>query len=447
MKQLAVFCLTGLALLGCSDNGSDNDSSPPASPPATQDTSNPLVGAWQNGEQILVLEENGDFYLPADNQRQGLTWENDDGTFTFRYLDNSRLAVETQSGNGEQQQDTLSLSPSAPITGEDEPAQSPVFNGDYQRANDAVGHLSGKVELPEDSELPDKAVLTVSLLTSDDDTVIRRLIPLTSDALSQSFRLYYPATSVNADSAYQVSSQILADGGLFFQSEPTPLEFKRGQFADITLPLSAVMTASETLRGALVYQYGTTSLILCNSDRRLQLAGPQRDDLIDAFEAAREYPLQPRVATVSGLLRKVPGAQEGSTQNGVIVESYSLESGDDNCRLPGAELANTRWQLSALGDEIVDADSEQQPYLTLDNDGKVHGHAGCNGLNGSYQHNGDALSFGAIATTRKACPDMEGEQAFLQALKAASGYRIDGELLTLFDDNDQPLAGFQAIAL
>jgi len=447
MKQLAVFCLTGLALLGCSDNGSDNDSSPPASPPATQDTSNPLVGAWQNGEQILVLEENGDFYLPADNQRQGLTWENDDGTFTFRYLDNSRLAVETQSGNGEQQQDTLSLSPSAPTTGEDEPAQSPVFNGDYQRANDAVGHLSGKVELPEDSELPDKAVLTVSLLTSDDDTVIRRLIPLTSDALSQSFRLYYPATSVNADSAYQVTSQILADGGLFFQSEPTPLEFKRGQFADITLPLSAVMTASETLRGALVYQYGTTSLILCNSDRRLQLAGPQRDDLIDAFEAAREYPLQPRVATVSGLLRKVPGAQEGSTQNGVIVESYSLESGDDNCRLPGAELTNTRWQLSALGDEIIDANSEQQPYLTLDNDGKVHGHAGCNGLNGSYQHNGDALSFGAIATTRKACPDMEGEQAFLQALKAASGYRIDGELLTLFDDNDQPLAGFQAIAL
>lgn len=443
MKQFAVLCLTGLTLLGCSDN----DSSTPASPPATQDTGNPLVGAWQNGEQILVLEENGDFYLPADNQRQGLTWENDDGTFTFRYLDNSRLAVETQSGNGEQQQDTLSLSPSSPSNGDEEQADSPLFTGDYQRANSAVGHLSGKVELPEDSELPDKAVLTVSLLTSNDEAVIRRLIPLTSDALSQPFRLYYPATAVNADSAYQVSSQILADGGLFFQSEATPLVFSRGQFADITLPLSAVMTASETLRGALVHQYGTTSLILCNTDRRLQLAGPQRDDLIDAFEAAREYPLQPRVATVSGLLRKVPGAQEGSTQNGIIVESYSLESGNDNCRLPGAELTNTRWQLSALGDGIVDANSEQLPYLTLDNEGKVHGHAGCNGLNGSYRHDDNSLSFGPIATTRKACPDMEGEQAFLQALKAATSFRIDGELLTLFDDNNQPLAGFQAIAL
>lgn len=442
MKQFAVLCLTGLALLGCSDNDSA-----PASPPATQDTGNPLVGAWQNGKQILVLEENGDFYLPADNQRQGLTWENNDATFTFRYLDNSRLAVETQSGNGEQQQDILSLSPSSPATGEDEPAESPVFNGDYQRANDAVGHLSGKVELPEGSELPDKAVLTVSLLTSDDDTVIRRLIPLTSDALSHPFRLYYPATAVNAESDYQVNSQILADGGLFFQSEPTPLEFKRGQFADITLPLSAVMTASETLRGTLVHQYGTTSLILCNTDRRLQLAGPQRDDLIDAFEAAREYPLQPRVATVSGLLRKVPGAQEGSTQNGIIVESYSLENGNDNCRLPDADLTNTRWQLSALGDDILDANREQQPYLTLDSDGKVHGNAGCNGLNGSYEQKGESLTFGPLATTRKACPDMEGEQAFLQALKAVSGFRIDGELLTLFDDNDQPLAGFQAIAL
>ena len=443
MKQLAVFCLTGLALLGCSDN----DTSPPASPPATEDTSNPLVGAWQNGEQILVLEENGDFYLPADSQRQGLTWENDDSGFAFRYLDNSRLAVETQHTSGEQQQDTLSLSPAPPSDGEEQQVDSPLFSGDYQRANDAVGHLSGKVKLPENSELPDKAVLTVSLLTSNDDTVIRRLIPLTSDALNQPFRLYYPATAVNTDNTYQVSSQILADGGLFFQSEATPLKFNRGQFADITLPLSAVMTASESLRGALVYQYGTTSLILCNTDRRLQLAGPQRDDLIDAFEAAREYPLQPRVATVSGLLRKVPGAQEGSTQNGIIVESYSLESGNDNCRLPGANLTNTRWRLSALGDEIVDANSEQQPYLTLDSDGKVHGNAGCNGLNGSYQHDDNSLSFGPIATTRKACPEMEGEQAFLQALKAASGYRIDGELLTLFDDNNQPLAGFQAIAL
>lgn len=442
MKQFAILCLTGLTLLGCSDNDST-----PVSPPATQDTGNPLVGAWQNGEQILVLEENGDFYLPADNQRQGLTWENDDGTFTFRYLDNSRLAVETQSGKGEQQQDILSLSPSTPATGEAEPAESPLFNGDYQRANNTVGHLSGKVELPEDSELPDKAVLTVSLLTPSNDTVIRRLIPLTNDALSQPFRLYYPANSVNAESNYQVSSQILADGGLFFQSESTPLVFSRGQFADITLPLNAVMTASETLRGALVYQYGTTSLILCNSDRRLQLAGPQRDDLIDAFEAAREYPLQPRVATVSGLLRKVPGAQEGSTQNGIIVESYSLENGGDNCRLPGAELTNTRWQLSALGDDILDADGEQSPYLTLNNEGKVLGHAGCNSLNGSYQQDGETLSFGPIATTRKACPEMEGEQAFLQALKATSRFRIDGELLTLFDDNNQPLAGFQAIAL
>ncbi len=101
MKQFVVLCLTGLALLGCSDNDS---STPPISSPATSDTSNPLVGAWQNGEQTLVLEENGDFYLPADNQRQGLTWENQDGTFTFRYLDNSRLAVETQSASGEQQQ-------------------------------------------------------------------------------------------------------------------------------------------------------------------------------------------------------------------------------------------------------------------------------------------------------------------------------------------------------
>ncbi len=55
------------------------------------------------------------------------------------------------------------------------------------------------------------------------------------------------------------------------------------------------------------------------------------------------------MATISGLLRKVPGEQEGSIQSGIIVESFSLESGYDDCRLPSAELTNTRWQLSALG--------------------------------------------------------------------------------------------------
>ena len=79
------------------------------------------------------------------------------------------------------------------------------------------------------------------------------------------------------------------------------------------------------MRGALVYQYGTTSLMLCNTDRRLQLAGPQREDLIDAYRAARNY-LNPGGHCQRRLLCKVPGEQEGSTQNGIIVESFSSKT-------------------------------------------------------------------------------------------------------------------------
>lgn len=439
MKQFAVLCLTGLALMGCSDN--DNT---PAPPPATQDTSNPLVGAWQQGEQILVLEENGDLYLPADNQRQGLTWNAEENTFTFRYLDNSLLAVETITSQGKQQQDTLSLTPTADIDGE---ADTPLFHGDYQRANGAVGHLSGSVTLPEDSSLPEKAVLTVTLQSAE-DTVIRRLIPLSEPATRYPFRLYYPDAAISSDNTYQVTSQILADGGLFFQSEPTALRLREGQFADITLPLNAVMTDSETLRGALVQQYGSTSLILCNSDRRLQLAGPQREDLIDAYQRARAYPLQPRVATVSGLLRKVPGEQEGSTQNGIIVESFTLENGQENCQLPGTTLLNTRWQLVYLGDEPVTANPDHPaPHLRLTDQQEARGNGGCNRFNGNFTHQNDQLTLGPLTATEMACPALETEQHYMDALASSHRYRLDGELLTLFDEDDQPVAGFQAIHL
>ena len=49
MKQFAVLCLTSLTLLACSDNDST-----PVSPPATQETGNPLVGAWQNLSLIHI---------------------------------------------------------------------------------------------------------------------------------------------------------------------------------------------------------------------------------------------------------------------------------------------------------------------------------------------------------------------------------------------------------
>ncbi|WP_197477675.1 YbaY family lipoprotein, partial [Alcanivorax sp. HI0044] len=194
-------------------------------------------------------------------------------------------------------------------------------------------HISGTATRSQDSELPDNAVLTVALLDNQIETgtpgaqlVAKRLIRLDEDTDTMPFRLYYLPDNLKADHEYQIISQILADGGLFYQSDAITLKRKKHGFADVTLPLTEVMTDSETLRGAITRgkpgQHRDT-FTLCNSDRRLLIRGPQSDDLLTAYDNGIRYPQQPRVATVSGLVRKVPGTQEGSTEAALIVESFN----------------------------------------------------------------------------------------------------------------------------
>ena len=72
----------------------------------------------------------------------------------------------------------------------------------------------------------------------------------------------------------------------------------------------------------------------------------------------------------------------------------------------------------------------------------MRGWGGCNRLTGGYTLQGDRLSFGHIATTLMACPDMERQ--FLQALGRVTGWKITGQKLTLLDDQGNTVARFQA---
>ncbi|MCK0154046.1 META domain-containing protein [Alcanivorax sp. S6407] len=454
MKQYALILLSAaLALSGC------GDSEPDASAPATQASSdNPLSGVWVKDQQVLVLESNGDFYLPSDALRQGLSWEQQGNQFTFRYLDSNALSIEQQSLAGTLEDNSLDLSalPGAatpePEDGSEQETlnadSTPLFSGTFQRDSSAVGYLGGQVQLPEGADLPQQAVLTVTLFSAG-DVVLRRVIRLNGNDSHYPFRLYYPADAVDADQPYQISSQILAGGGIFYQSALADLSRNEQGFENITLPLDPVMSDSETLRGALIWQQQTPVFILCNSDQRLQVSGPQGKALVNDIRQDMAYPQQPRIATVSGVRRKIPGEQEGTTQAAVAVESYSLDAVGSfrDCQIPSAELTNTRWVLSHLADEAVALpEGSQTPYLTFTAE-QARGNGGCNSFQGGYQQEGDSLRFQPLASTKMACPAMETEQAFHQALSNSNRYRIDGELLTLFDEEDQAVASFQALYL
>jgi heat shock protein HslJ len=66
-------------------------------------------------------------------------------------------------------------------------------------------------------------------------------------------------------------------------------------------------------------------------------------------------------------------------------------------------------------------------------------------LLGSYELDGDALTFGQMAATKMACAQgMDTEQAFLAALMQVQSWKIVGEHLELFDTGGHLLARFEA---
>jgi heat shock protein HslJ len=78
--------------------------------------------------------------------------------------------------------------------------------------------------------------------------------------------------------------------------------------------------------------------------------------------------------------------------------------------------------------------------------GKAAGSTGCNRFTGSYTVNGDALTFGMLATTQRACvpPADAVERAYVAALAKVARWRVDNGELALLDANSAEVLSYRA---
>ena len=80
----------------------------------------------------------------------------------------------------------------------------------------------------------------------------------------------------------------------------------------------------------------------------------------------------------------------------------------------------------------------------------MSGLSGCNTYDADYTVDGEKISIGPAMTTRMFCAGegvMEQEMAYLQALEKAATFKIEGEMLTLFDAQGLILATYQATSV
>ena len=113
----------------------------------------------------------------------------------------------------------------------------------------------------------------------------------------------------------------------------------------------------------------------------------------------------------------------------------------------GGSPVGVTWSLVELaGHKPVDG---APVTLAFADDGAVTGSGGCNRLSGTYEIDGDRLTFGEnMASTAMACSEdvMAVEAALLDALVQTRGFAVDDDTLTLTSDDGSTLGTFAAQA-
>lgn len=168
-------------------------------------------------------------------------------------------------------------------------------------------------------------------------------------------------------------------------------------------------------------------------------------------EMACEEPLMALESAYLAVLAHVRGysVSDGSlTLTGEEMDDLTFEAEEPVEPLP---LTGTNWILESIasGDAVSSTVAGTEATLALASDGTASGNASCNRFTATYEvgegyPDVQTLVFGPIATTKMACePDVDAqERVYLEGLEKAGRYLIDGERLSLFDDDGNLLLAF-----
>ena len=111
------------------------------------------------------------------------------------------------------------------------------------------------------------------------------------------------------------------------------------------------------------------------------------------------------------------------------------------------DLEGSSWLLSSLVVDGAETPSVAESTLVFATEGEVAGSTGCNRFTGAWQQDGTSLTISVGATTLAACASDElnaQERALLDALERTEAVRQSDESLELLDDQQQPVAAYQA---
>lgn len=288
-----------------------------------------------------------------------------------------------------------------------------------------------------------------------------------------SFALKVPGTAIDPNGSYALRATITVGGELRFTTTRRYAVITRGAPTQVDLRLDATRpmnpqarpaptpapdAASDTTRrwhGAFRYVADAATFIECDGGRQWPVATVADYPAVESnYRELRSAPAAPLVVTLDGRLQILPD-MEGVPLEHLMIERFIGSEPEIACdsgqHLSVANLKDTYWKLIEIdGEKVVLVEGRRREVrITLaSQDARVIGFSGCNQVMGSYRQEGDTLRFSQMAGTMMACisPLMELEKRVQTVIDATTGYRIDGEQLTLLA-GDQVLARLESVYL
>lgn len=205
-----------------------------------------------------------------------------------------------------------------------------------------------------------------------------------------------------------------------------------------------------TMRGMYRYMADAALFEECLTGKRLPVAMEADNIALErGYRESGVEPGRPVLVSLDGRIAERPAMEGGGTVLSLVPERFIGAWPGETCgpRMANAELLNTYWKLTRVGDQaVIVARDQREPHMVLHaQENRLSGSGGCNRLTGGFEIDGREIAFAQMASTMMACPEgMDTEQAFSHALSRARTWRVIGSHLELYDEQGQMVARFEA---
>lgn len=186
-----------------------------------------------------------------------------------------------------------------------------------------------------------------------------------------------------------------------------------------------------TTNGRMSWNAGcnTSETTVSTSDGRLSLGKEITSTLIGCMGAAQEQD-----TWIASVLSKKPAWKLDGDKLVLTTESTTISLLDKESAEPDLTFDGTKWQLTTVvtGEAASHQAGFEKVWMRVSGE-RVTGSTGCNEFQGVVARDSGKVTFGELATTRRACAGDAAtvESLVLKGLKGEQAYTVDGSKLQL----------------